>query len=129
MMQWHQWQWLLRPMVAAAMAVVVLNCPVAVDAAATIPSLASMAAAKKPLPPPPSIIASISNDCYCSCRRPPSLLLHSQGSTAVVVFVNGDSNGEGRCGRGNNSRGKGSEGAGDGKGGKGEGKGEGEGKG
>jgi hypothetical protein len=53
-------------MVVVAMAVVILNYPVAVDAAATIPSLALMVVEKMPLPPPPSTAASIGNDCYCS---------------------------------------------------------------
>jgi hypothetical protein len=66
MTQWHWWQWLLLPMVAVAMAVVVLNCPMAVDAAATILSSALTVAAKTPLPPPPSNAASIGNDCYHS---------------------------------------------------------------
>ncbi len=48
MMQWHRRQWLLCPMVAAAMAVVVLNCPAAVDAAAIVPSSALTVAAKMP---------------------------------------------------------------------------------
>jgi hypothetical protein len=66
MTQWHWQQWLLRPMVVAAMAVIVLNCPAAVDAATIIPSLALMGVAKTPLLPPPSAAASIGNDCYCS---------------------------------------------------------------
>jgi hypothetical protein len=52
-------------MVAAMMVVVVVNCAVAVDAAATIPSLALMAAAEMPLPPLPSTLASINDNCYC----------------------------------------------------------------
>jgi hypothetical protein len=64
-------------MVAAAMAVVVLNCLAAVDAAAIIPLLASMAVAKTPLPPPPSAAASIGNECYCSHQQLPLLLPHS----------------------------------------------------
>jgi hypothetical protein len=52
-------------MVAAAMVVVIVNFAVVVDAATTIPSLALMGMAKMPLPPPPSIAASINNDCYC----------------------------------------------------------------
>jgi hypothetical protein len=52
-------------MVAAGMAVVMVNCSSAVDAAATIPSLALTAAAKMPLPLPPSTAASIDNKCYC----------------------------------------------------------------
>jgi hypothetical protein len=67
MTQWHWRQWLLWPMVAAAMAVVILNCPAVVDAAAIIPSPALTAAAKTPSPPPPSAAASIGNDCY-RCR-------------------------------------------------------------
>jgi hypothetical protein len=67
MSQWHWRQWLLRPMVAAAMAVVILNCPAVVDAASIIPSLASTAVAKTPLLPPPLATASIGDDCYHSC--------------------------------------------------------------
>jgi hypothetical protein len=52
-------------MVAAAMAVVVVNCSAVVDPNATIPSLASMAAAKTPLPMLPSASAFINNNCYC----------------------------------------------------------------
>jgi hypothetical protein len=52
-------------MVEAAMAVIIINCTPAVDAATTILSLASMAAAKMPLPLPPSTAASINNNCYC----------------------------------------------------------------
>jgi hypothetical protein len=59
------------------MAVVVVNCAAAVDAIATIPSLALMVAAKTPLLPPPSTVASINNDCYCRHRWPPLLLPHS----------------------------------------------------
>ncbi len=64
MVQWHWQQWHLQPMVVVAIAVVIVNCTVAVDATATIPSLALMAAAKMPLLPPPSTIASINDDCY-----------------------------------------------------------------
>jgi hypothetical protein len=46
MTQWHRQQWRLWQMVAAAMAVVVVNCAAAVDATATIPSSALTAAAK-----------------------------------------------------------------------------------
>jgi hypothetical protein len=52
-------------MVAAAMVVIVVNFAAAIDATATILSLASMAAAKTPLPPLPSTTASIHNHCYC----------------------------------------------------------------
>ncbi len=65
MMQWHPWQWSLRPMVVAAMAVVVINCAVEVDAATIILSLALMVTAKSPLLPPPSNVSSINNNCYC----------------------------------------------------------------
>ncbi len=51
MMQWHRQRWRLRPMVAAAMAVVVVNCTAAVDATATIPSLAFGRTAGQRLPP------------------------------------------------------------------------------
>jgi hypothetical protein len=64
-------------MVVAAMAVVVLNCPAVVDAAATIPSLASTALAETEFLPPPSTTASIGNDCYCSRQQLPLLLPHS----------------------------------------------------
>jgi hypothetical protein len=66
MMQWNWRQWVLWPMVAVAMAAVVLNCPAVVDAAATIPSLALTAATKMPLPLPPSTTASFGISCYCS---------------------------------------------------------------
>jgi hypothetical protein len=65
MMQWHLQQWHLWPMVTAVMAVVAVNCAVAVDAATTIPSSALMVAAKTPLPLPPSTTTSINNNCYC----------------------------------------------------------------
>jgi hypothetical protein len=77
MTQWHWWQWLLWLMMVAAMVAVVLNCPAAVDAVATIPSLASMAEAKTSLPPPPLTSASIGNGCYCSHQLPPSPWPHS----------------------------------------------------
>jgi hypothetical protein len=62
-MRWHpqQWHW---PMVAAVMAVVVVNCATVVDAAATIPSLVLMVAAKTPLPLLPSTATSIENGYY-----------------------------------------------------------------
>jgi hypothetical protein len=47
------------------MADIVVNCAAAVDAAATIPPLMLMAAAKMPLPPLPSTTASIDDNCYC----------------------------------------------------------------
>jgi hypothetical protein len=53
-------------MVVAAMVVVILNCPAAVDAAAIIPSSALAAAVKTPSPLPPSATAFIGNDCYHS---------------------------------------------------------------
>jgi hypothetical protein len=65
MMQWHLQQWHLRPMVAAAMAVIVINCAAVVDAVATIPSTVLMVAAKMPLPPSPLTATSINNDFYC----------------------------------------------------------------
>ncbi len=90
------------------MAVIVVNCAAAVDATPTIPSSALTAAAKTPLPLPPSTVASINNnDCYCRRRRLPSQLLHSQRWTVAVVFVNGDSNGKGVKGKGNGEGGKG----------------------
>jgi hypothetical protein len=64
-------------MVVVAMAVIVLNCPVAVDAAAIILSLALTVAAKTPLLLPPLAATSIGDDCYCSCQQPPLPLLHS----------------------------------------------------
>jgi hypothetical protein len=78
MTQWHWRQWRLWTMVAVVMGVVVINCAAAVDAAATIPSLALTAAAKTPSLPPPLTIASINDDCYCRQQRPPLLLPHSQ---------------------------------------------------
>jgi hypothetical protein len=60
-------QWLFQTMVAAVMAVILVNCAAAVDVTATIPSLALTAAAKTLLPLPPSTIAFIDDDCYC-CR-------------------------------------------------------------
>jgi hypothetical protein len=72
MTQWHWRRWRLladggsgNGSQSPAMAVKVLNSPVAVDATTTIPSLALTAAAKKPLPPPPSTAASIYKACYC----------------------------------------------------------------
>jgi hypothetical protein len=59
------------------MAVVIIDCAVAVDAAATIPSLELTAAAKMPSPLPPLTAASIDNNCYHCHRRPPLPLLHS----------------------------------------------------
>ncbi len=79
MMQWHWQQQRLWRMVAAVMAFAAVNCAAAVDATATILSLALTAAAKMQLPPLPSTVASINNDCYCRHRRPPSPLPHSQG--------------------------------------------------
>jgi hypothetical protein len=71
--QWHPW-----PMVVVAIAVIILNCAAAVDAAATIQSLALMAVAKIPLLPPPLTASSIDGDC-CHChQRPPLPLPHSQ---------------------------------------------------
>jgi hypothetical protein len=68
MMQWHRQQWHLWPVVVAAMAVIVLNCAAAVDAATTILSSATAAAAKTPSPLPPLTAASIGNDCNCHCQ-------------------------------------------------------------
>jgi hypothetical protein len=65
MTQWHPQQWHLWPMVAVAMAVVIVNCAAAVDAAATIPSSGLMVAAKTPLHLLPLTTASIADDCYC----------------------------------------------------------------
>jgi uncharacterized membrane protein len=65
MMLWHWQRWHLWQMVVAAMAVININCAAAVDATATIPSLALTAAAKTTSPPPPSTVVSINNDCYC----------------------------------------------------------------
>jgi hypothetical protein len=53
MTQWHWQQWRLWLMVAVAMAVLVVNCAAAVDAAAAISSLVLTAAAKTPLLLPP----------------------------------------------------------------------------
>ncbi len=46
------------------MAVIVVNCAAAVDAAATILSMTLTAAAKMPSPPLPLTTTSINNDCY-----------------------------------------------------------------
>jgi hypothetical protein len=67
MMQWHWQRWHLWQMVEAAMLVVILNGAAAVDATATIPSLAMTAAAKTPSPPLPLTVFSIDDDCY-HCR-------------------------------------------------------------
>ncbi len=77
MTQWHPRQWRLWPMVAAAMAVVIVNCAVAFDATATIPSLVLMAAAKMALLPLPLTATSIDDDYYCCRWQPPSLLPYS----------------------------------------------------
>jgi hypothetical protein len=47
------------PAKVMAMAVVIVSCAAAVDAATTIPSSALTAAAKTPLPLPPLIVASV----------------------------------------------------------------------
>jgi hypothetical protein len=65
-------------MVAAAMVVVIVNCAVAVHAAATIPSSALTVAAKMPFPLPPLTVASIDDNCYCRRQRPPLPLPHSR---------------------------------------------------
>jgi hypothetical protein len=67
MPQWYWRQWCLWLMVAAAMAVIVVNFSVVVDAAATILSLGSTAVAKTPLLLPPLTATSINDDCY-HCR-------------------------------------------------------------
>jgi hypothetical protein len=82
------------------MVVIVINYAAAVDAANTIPSPASMVAAKTPLPPPPSTAASIDHDCYCRHQQLPSLLPYIGQLMAAVVFIGGDSEGEGRRGQG-----------------------------
>jgi hypothetical protein len=64
-------------MVAEAMVIVVVNCAVAVDTAATIPSLTLMVVAKMPSLPPPSTAAPINDNCYCCHQQPPSLLPYS----------------------------------------------------
>jgi hypothetical protein len=64
MTQWHWRKWRLQPMAAVAVAIVLVNCTVAVDAAATIPSSVLTGAAKMPLPLPQSTTASINDDCY-----------------------------------------------------------------
>ncbi len=97
MMQWHCQQWCLRPMVAVAMVVVVVNCAAAVGAAATIPSSALTLAAKTPSLPLLWTATSIEDDCYPCQQWPPSPLPHSQWWTAVVVLVSGNSSGEGRA--------------------------------
>jgi hypothetical protein len=65
MTQWHPQQLHLWPIVAAAMAVIIVNCVVVVDAAATILSLASMVVVKTPSPPLPLTAASIHDKFYC----------------------------------------------------------------
>jgi hypothetical protein len=77
MMQLHWRQWHLRPMVAATMTVIVVNCAVVVDAA-----------------------TSNDEDYNFCCLRLPSLLPHSPRSTAVAVFIDCNSNGKGRRGQG-----------------------------
>jgi hypothetical protein len=84
-MQWHWRQWHLWPMVAATMAIVVVNCAAAVDAATNIPSSALMVAAKTPLPLLPSTATFKDEDCYCHSLRLPLPLPHSPWSSAVVV--------------------------------------------
>jgi hypothetical protein len=64
-------------MVAAAMAVVIVNCAEAIGAATTIPSSVYTVLTKMPLLPPPSTAASIKEDCYCCRQQPPSPLPHS----------------------------------------------------
>jgi hypothetical protein len=76
MTQWHRQQWRSRPMVPAAMVVVVVNGAAAVGAAATIPSLAFTGAAKMPSLPLPSTVAIINDNCYRCCQQPPSPLPH-----------------------------------------------------
>ena len=61
---WHWQQWLLQPMVAVAMAVIVINCALVVDAAATILSLLWRVAAKTPLPLLPSTVAAVNDYCH-----------------------------------------------------------------
>jgi hypothetical protein len=65
MTQWHLRQWCLWPMVVVAMGVLVVNCALPIDAATSILSLVSMAAAKTPSPLPPLTATSMDNDCYC----------------------------------------------------------------
>jgi hypothetical protein len=79
-----------------------------------------------PSSPLPLTVASINNDCYRCCRRPPLPLPHSRRWTAAVVFVDGNSNGKGRRGQGRTrAQGQGHRGGGKGgEGGKGEGVGE-----
>jgi hypothetical protein len=72
----------------AVMAVVVIDCAATVDAAATIPSLALMVAAKMPLLPLPSTAASINNDCYCCCQLPPLPPSTSAIAAAIQLMVN-----------------------------------------
>jgi hypothetical protein len=64
-------------MVAEAMAVVIVNCAAVVDAAATIPSLASTVAAQMLLPPLPSTAVFINDNFYCCHGGSPLPLLHS----------------------------------------------------
>jgi hypothetical protein len=97
---WHPRQWRLWPMVVVAMAVVVVNCAAAVDASATILSLLLMVAAKTQPLPPPLTTASVKDDYNCCRQQLPLLLPYSRRSIAAVVFVDGNSNGEGSLGGG-----------------------------
>jgi hypothetical protein len=128
MTQWHLQWWCLWLMVAEAMAVVVVNCAEGIDATTTIPSLASTAVAKMQSPPPPLTTASIDNNCYCRLQWPPLPLPYSRQSMVAAVFIDGNSNGEGRRGwermrvqgqrrKGGGKGGKGRKGKGDGEGG------------
>jgi hypothetical protein len=71
MMQLHLRQWHLGPMVAVAMAVNIVNFAAVADGASTIPSLALMAAAKRPSLQLPLTAASINDNCYCRPLPPP----------------------------------------------------------
>jgi hypothetical protein len=97
MAQWHPWHWRLWPMVVAAMLVIVVNSAVAVDAATTIPSLALMVAAKTPSPLLPLTAAHQQRLLLPLSMTPITAAVQSM---AVAVFVDGNSNGEGRRGQG-----------------------------
>ena len=82
-------------MVAVAMAVVVIGCAAAVDAAATILMSSLMAAAKISLLPLPSTITAV--DGYCRCRQQTTTAgfwwLPLSAVAAAMVVVSGGNSG------------------------------------